>query len=191
VTDAPSRHLDAHDRSGAGSRLHPPATRPPAPCSRARRDTIRGTGRRRCRRRARWNGRDRALGGRAGASYLPPSTPTRPRRTPIIQSPFRAVIDVTDVTKTAPMSRAPASDTSFVPTSGHVRAAERASMQDQLVIMSATGSNTKKARDCPGCASGPRPGGRRSRRSTASSFGSGRATSGSSLSCNRRTRGSP
>ena len=42
--------------------------------ARARRDTIRDIGRCRCRRCARWNGRDRALGGSAGASYLPPST---------------------------------------------------------------------------------------------------------------------
>jgi hypothetical protein len=82
---------DTHDRSRPGSRLHPPATRPPAPCSSARRDTIRGIGRRRCRRRARWNGRDRALGGSAGASYLPPSTPTRAHRPTrcVVPSPRR------------------------------------------------------------------------------------------------------
>jgi hypothetical protein len=57
--------------------------------------------------------------------------------------------DVTDVTKTAPMFRAPASDKSFVPASGQVKATEGASMQDQLVIMPATGANIKKARDRP------------------------------------------
>ena len=40
-----------------------------------------GIGRRRCHRHGRWNGRDRALGGRAGVSDLPPSTPTRARVT--------------------------------------------------------------------------------------------------------------
>ena len=43
------------------------------------------------------------------------------------------------------MFRAPASDTSFVPTSAHVTATEGASVQNQLVIMPATGANTKKA----------------------------------------------
>jgi hypothetical protein len=43
------------------------------------------------------------------------------------------------------MFRAPGSDTSFVSTSGHLTATEGASVQDQLVIMPATGANTKKA----------------------------------------------
>ena len=77
-TDTWTRTLEAGQARGFTRRRrgHPRRAR------RARRDTIRGIGRRRCHCHARWNGRDRTLGSRAGASDLPPSTPTRPRRTP-------------------------------------------------------------------------------------------------------------